>query len=757
MAFLKLQDIGKIYMSADNASVGIRKVNLSFEKGEFVAVTGKSGSGKTTLLNVIGGLDSFEEGELYIEGRSTSHYAKADWDEYVSKYISFIFQDYNILESFTVLENIEFALTSIKDLKERKQRALDIAKKVGLEGRLKTKGVKLSGGEKQRTVIARAIAKDSPIILADEPTGNLDSANAKSIMALLKEISEDKLIIVVTHNYEDIKEYATRHIRIFDGGVESDEVFQKAESVEYYKESDDKYEKEKQYVFKKRLKRENYSKKERLSDFRDKIVLGWKRYSTRPKQNILISLILFIALSGIILAISMVSNMKFYTSVMRVNALEGRVMVAASTSSGYTYEDADELCKKYGAEYYIMHDTYLDIQAQYVKPDQDVNFPSSITMELTVGKKVNKGRLPSRPDEVALKVPYNLANDYSLGEKIILLDEIAGVRGSNQGMEYTVVGIDLYVDNRQPVGIYLTPEGYDYYTRLIRLGLPNLSGYVYNIEGREQDTSSSDDWFLSGYKIPYRDEYVSLRIDYNLKGKVAQTNARIRDWQGIRVTGGRQTWFTFEDLEYNADLKPVVSKLFSRSSIVISLSPELFNELTTQNSQQVSLMFENDKQADKAIEKMTKDGYSVLKAADINAMSDLTIQQKFINFISTTLISIVFSVTISLVVVVTLMKLMTIGKKDISVFRTMGISDSVVKSSTYVQLMIALIPAIILSVAFILFLYMAPFGVVISFIGWSGVIMIMLGMLTILLILAASYNRLIYRNKIKKGLRRANK
>ena len=130
MAFLKLQDIGKIYMSADNASVGIRKVNLSFEKGEFVAVTGKSGSGKTTLLNVIGGLDSFEEGELYIEGRSTSHYAKADWDEYVSKYISFIFQDYNILESFTVLENIEFALTSIKDLKERKQRALDIANKV---------------------------------------------------------------------------------------------------------------------------------------------------------------------------------------------------------------------------------------------------------------------------------------------------------------------------------------------------------------------------------------------------------------------------------------------------------------------------------------------------------------------------------------------------------------------------------------------------------------------------------------------------
>jgi ABC-type lipoprotein export system ATPase subunit len=223
MALLTLKDIGKIYVSEGNVAVGIRGVDLSFDRGEFVAVTGKSGSGKSTLLNVISGMDSYEEGEMYIEGQTTSHYLQPEWEEYRQKYISFIFQDYNIIESFTVLQNVELALMHIEDKKARRQRALELINRVGLTSHIKQKGSKLSGGQKQRTVIARALAKDSPIILADEPTGNLDPQNAMEIMKLLEEINRrGTTVIVVTHSRELVNMMKKRVITMDKGIVISD-------------------------------------------------------------------------------------------------------------------------------------------------------------------------------------------------------------------------------------------------------------------------------------------------------------------------------------------------------------------------------------------------------------------------------------------------------------------------------------------------------------------------------------------------------
>ena len=224
MAFMQLKNIGKIYVSDGAVAVGIRNVNLSFDLGEFVAITGASGSGKSTLLNVISGMDTYEEGELLIEGKPTSHYVQSDWEKYREKYISFIFQDYNIIDSFTVLQNVELSLMTIKNPLERRHRAMELLKRVGLENHLRQKGSKLSGGQKQRCVIARALAKDSPIILADEPTGNLDAQSSREIIELLREVSRDKLLIVVTHNFEEVQDYATRHVRVFDGSIEADHV-----------------------------------------------------------------------------------------------------------------------------------------------------------------------------------------------------------------------------------------------------------------------------------------------------------------------------------------------------------------------------------------------------------------------------------------------------------------------------------------------------------------------------------------------------
>jgi len=220
---LKLSGVSKYYRTAETVAMGLRKVDLEFDLGEFVAVTGESGSGKSTLLNVISGLDTYEDGEMYVGGEETSYFRTEEWENYRKQYIGFVFQNYNIIDSYSVLENVMIALTiQGYDEDKKKERALELIDRVGLSSHVHHKASKLSGGQKQRTVIARALAKDCPIIVADEPTGNLDSESSKNIISLLKEISKDKLVIVVTHNYDEVADYATRRIRLFDGEVAED-------------------------------------------------------------------------------------------------------------------------------------------------------------------------------------------------------------------------------------------------------------------------------------------------------------------------------------------------------------------------------------------------------------------------------------------------------------------------------------------------------------------------------------------------------
>lgn len=223
MSMIKLVHLTKIYRSKENVAIGIQDVNLEFNSGEFVAIVGSSGSGKTTLLNVISGMDSYEEGELFIGGKSTSDYTIEDFENYRRANVAFIFQNYQLIDSYTVLENVmvELMFKGFK-AKDAKIRAKDILAKVGLSHRLKNRASKLSGGEKQRVVIARAIASNAQILVCDEPTGNLDSKTSLEIMKLLKELSKDKLVLFVTHDESLIENNASRIIKIKDGKVESD-------------------------------------------------------------------------------------------------------------------------------------------------------------------------------------------------------------------------------------------------------------------------------------------------------------------------------------------------------------------------------------------------------------------------------------------------------------------------------------------------------------------------------------------------------
>lgn len=220
---LELKGIRKEYKTGNFVQKALDGVDLSFRDNEFVAILGPSGSGKTTMLNIIGGLDRYDSGDLIINGTSTKNYKDRDWDTYRNHTIGFVFQSYNLISHQTVLANVELALTISGVSKwERKKRALKVLKQVGLREHAKKKPNQLSGGQMQRVAIARALVNNPDILLADEPTGALDSTTSVQVMDLLKEVAKDRLVVMVTHNPNLANTYATRIVNIEDGRIVSD-------------------------------------------------------------------------------------------------------------------------------------------------------------------------------------------------------------------------------------------------------------------------------------------------------------------------------------------------------------------------------------------------------------------------------------------------------------------------------------------------------------------------------------------------------
>ena len=220
---LQIEGIRKIYKTGSMIQEALKGVSLSLRDNEFVAILGQSGSGKTTLLNIIGGLDRYDEGDLIIDGISTKKYSDRDWDSYRNHTVGFVFQSYNLIPHQSILKNVELALTiSGVSAAERSSRAKEALEKVGLGEHIHKKPSQLSGGQMQRVAIARALVNDPKILLADEPTGALDSDTSLQVMDLLKEVAEDRLVVMVTHNPELAERYATRIVTLKDGEITSD-------------------------------------------------------------------------------------------------------------------------------------------------------------------------------------------------------------------------------------------------------------------------------------------------------------------------------------------------------------------------------------------------------------------------------------------------------------------------------------------------------------------------------------------------------
>lgn len=220
---LQIKDIRKQYITGNLVQQALDGVSLNFRENEFVSILGPSGSGKTTLLNIIGGLDRYDDGDLIINGISTKKYKDRDWDSYRNHTIGFVFQSYNLIPHQSVLANVELALTISGISKaERRERAKKALEEVGLGDQIHKKPNQMSGGQMQRVAIARALVNNPKVLLADEPTGALDTETSVQVMELLKEVAKDRLVIMVTHNPELAEEYATRIVRLRDGKITDD-------------------------------------------------------------------------------------------------------------------------------------------------------------------------------------------------------------------------------------------------------------------------------------------------------------------------------------------------------------------------------------------------------------------------------------------------------------------------------------------------------------------------------------------------------
>ena len=369
---LELKNVKKDYQTGDNVVNALKGINLSFRKSEFVAVLGPSGCGKTTMLNILGGLDKYTSGDLVINGRSTKDFKPYDWDAYRNNNVGFVFQSYNLIPHQSVLGNVELALTLSGISKaERKKKAVAALEKVGLKDHINKRPNQLSGGQMQRVAIARAIVNDPTIILADEPTGALDSKTSVQVMEILKEISADRLIVMVTHNDEIAAKYATRTVKLLDGEIISDDMpyeptdEERAAALEESSdnidiksdentESDEKSAKKREKEVRKRRKKA--VRKTSMNLF-TAMALSGKNLATKKGRTFMISLAGSIGIIGIALVLAISNGFTAYINRFQAETLssvplqvqqqymdlEALMETAQSSPSEPDFPDSDEI------------------------------------------------------------------------------------------------------------------------------------------------------------------------------------------------------------------------------------------------------------------------------------------------------------------------------------------------------------------------------------------------------------------------------
>ena len=410
---IKLERVSKIYNNNGVLTTGLHNINLELEKNEIVAIVGESGSGKSTLLNVLTKMDSFDEGEYYYKGNETSYFDVNDMDNFRKDKVGFIFQNYNIIDSYTVLENVMLPfIIKGENKKDAKIKAKELINKVGLNNRIKNKGTELSGGEKQRCVIARALASDCEILACDEPTGNLDSKTGEEIIKLIKEVANDKLVLIVTHNYDQVKDIATRKIKIKDGEIIEDVIFQKRE-----KDPDEKLE----------LEYKPINNKIKLDIAKDNI-------KNTPKKTIFTSVVLFfVAMFSLFLfqGINYLTNNQSYINNF-VYKGEDKIIVYDINNKELDIKKIENISKKY-----VVNDFYRTNNNLYFRIDNSAIVNSFNYEEYPYNYKLDDGRKANNGNEVEILLPSTYSGEDFLNQNITIND---------MNYKYKIVGYQIRED-----------------------------------------------------------------------------------------------------------------------------------------------------------------------------------------------------------------------------------------------------------------------------------------------------------------------
>ena len=598
---LKLKNVSKYYYNKGLITSGFSKVNLEFNIGEFVAITGASGSGKSTLLNVLSGLDSYEEGEMYINGKETSHYTEKDFENYRRKYVSNIFQNFNLVNSYTVYQNVELVLL-LNGYKKReiKNKVLELLKKVDMYKFRNTKVAKLSGGQKQRVAIARALAKETPIIIADEPTGSLDRSAADSIIKLLSEISKDKLVIIVTHNYEQVEKYVTRKISMHDGKVIEDITIQKCNT------SDNDV---------------------TLKDFKslsnaNKIRLGIRNTFNIKLKFLLLLLVFIFVIFSFAGTYASTKNKEFleeidgYTNYFTSENASKRIVVKKKDKTYFTDNDFNNITNTKNISKIVKNDLVIDKEFTFKIGNDFVMWSKVKNISDIKESDIDIGRMPTNPYEIVVSGDPNYQEYLKNAEKILLnketyLDTYDGI--SYNTKVFKIVGIVL--DEVSVVStysvyntIYASDTVLDYLNNISLVSnytsiKEEVNNNTYNIYVKPSNLIKQGEAYIDENLNIYCKQYNCKNEDMNIKIK----NIYFENSIAVKIT----------NIYNSTNIKKLLNiDNYDNNGYVIYINDSDYENLFGNNKYQVSVIVDDEKNLYKVNENLEELGFTTLIVKD---------------------------------------------------------------------------------------------------------------------------------------------
>lgn len=589
---LKLDKVSKFYYNKGMVSSGFSKVSLEFFLGEFVVITGESGSGKSTLLNVLSGLDTYEEGEMYIDGKETSHYSSEDIENYRKCYIGNIFQSFNLVSSYTVYQNIELVLL-LNGFKKKdvKQKILDLIKRVDLYKYRNTKVSHLSGGQKQRVAIARALAKDVPIIIADEPTGNLDSRSSQSVIRILSEVAKDKLVIVVTHNYDEVEKYATRKIEMSDGKVREDI------SLKDYNKST--------------LSIHEY----KSISFLNKIRLGLRNTFNIPMKFILlliVFLLITLAFFGEYASIrsSEYEANKLGYSYYFKDLSDERIVLKKKDNSYISDNDVEKLKKLEHVKKVNLNDIILDKEYYLTDNNNSYWFYGAFKEASDINEKLI-GKMPEKDNEVVMKIYKD--NYYVVNSKEDILNTNFSLFSTSSKNDSSCI------DNVKVTGLILTNKISENETFYASDGLLNNIKTCANID------YSDEKLLLNNKEIN-----IVFRPNEKVKSGSAYIPYQLNNYCNYDNCINNELSITVKNQYYENSVKLNVSQAYTKTNFyelvnikdydnnnfVIYISNEDYNSLFSKDNYQVSLFVDDVKNIQSVKKYLDKSEYQALYIKD---------------------------------------------------------------------------------------------------------------------------------------------